>query len=78
MLPYEDQLDSSFNSNEKFLDYVIKNNLEQQSDAKFVSNRELLYLLKHHIFTGNNLEITDVIQRPIDNLLEYHKNNINQ
>ena len=26
----------------------------------------------------NNLEITDVIQRPIDNLLEYHKNNINQ
>ncbi|MCL7754796.1 N-acetylglucosamine kinase [Polaribacter sp. Z022] len=25
----------------------------------------------------NNLEITDVIQRPIDNLLEYHKNNIN-
>ncbi|MGB0891411.1 MAG: N-acetylglucosamine kinase [Flavobacteriaceae bacterium] len=25
----------------------------------------------------NNLVITDVIQRPIDNLLEYHKNNIN-
>lgn len=25
----------------------------------------------------NNLKITDVIQRPIDNLLEYHKNNIN-
>ncbi|WP_298881776.1 N-acetylglucosamine kinase [uncultured Polaribacter sp.] len=25
----------------------------------------------------NNLEITDVIQRPIDNLLEYHKKNIN-
>jgi len=25
----------------------------------------------------NNLTITDVIQRPIDNLLEYHKNNIN-
>ena len=25
----------------------------------------------------NNLNITDVIQRPIDNLLEYHKNNIN-
>lgn len=24
----------------------------------------------------NNLKITDVIQRPIDNLLEYHKNNI--
>jgi hypothetical protein len=23
-----------------------------------------------------NLKITDVIQRPIDNLLEYHKNNI--
>jgi N-acetylglucosamine kinase-like BadF-type ATPase len=25
----------------------------------------------------NNLQITGVIQRPIDNLLEYHKNNIN-
>ncbi|QNM85787.1 N-acetylglucosamine kinase [Polaribacter pectinis] len=25
----------------------------------------------------NNLQITDVIQRPIDNLLEYHKHNIN-
>ena len=25
----------------------------------------------------NNLEITGIIQRPIDNLLEYHKNNIN-
>ncbi|QTD37316.1 N-acetylglucosamine kinase [Polaribacter batillariae] len=25
----------------------------------------------------NNLQITDVIQRPIDNLLEYHRNNIN-
>jgi N-acetylglucosamine kinase-like BadF-type ATPase len=25
----------------------------------------------------NDLEITDVIQRPIDNLLEYHKKNIN-
>ncbi|MEO9570767.1 MAG: N-acetylglucosamine kinase [Polaribacter sp.] len=25
----------------------------------------------------NNLVITEVIQRPIDNLLEYHKNNIN-
>jgi len=25
----------------------------------------------------NNLKITGVIQRPIDNLLEYHKNNIN-
>ncbi|MCG1036544.1 N-acetylglucosamine kinase [Polaribacter sargassicola] len=25
----------------------------------------------------NKLKITDVIQRPIDNLLEYHKNNIN-
>ncbi len=25
----------------------------------------------------NNLKITDVIQRPIDNLLEYHKNNAN-
>ena len=25
----------------------------------------------------NNLVITDVIQRPIDNLLEYHRNNIN-
>ncbi|WP_299666379.1 N-acetylglucosamine kinase [uncultured Polaribacter sp.] len=25
----------------------------------------------------NDLQITDVIQRPIDNLLEYHKNNIN-
>ena len=25
----------------------------------------------------NGLEITDVIQRPIDNLLEYHKQNIN-
>lgn len=25
----------------------------------------------------NNLKVTDVIQRPIDNLLEYHKNNIN-
>lgn len=25
----------------------------------------------------NNLQITDVIQRPIDNLLEYHKKNIN-
>lgn len=25
----------------------------------------------------NNLTVTDVIQRPIDNLLEYHKNNIN-
>ncbi|WP_299061938.1 N-acetylglucosamine kinase [uncultured Polaribacter sp.] len=26
---------------------------------------------------NNDLVITDVIQRPIDNLLEYHKNNIN-
>ena len=26
---------------------------------------------------NNNLKITDVIQRPIDSLLEYHKNNIN-
>ena len=26
----------------------------------------------------NGLKITDVIQRPIDNLLEYHKKNINQ
>jgi hypothetical protein len=25
----------------------------------------------------NGLVITDVIQRPIDNLLEYHKQNIN-
>ena len=25
----------------------------------------------------NNLKITGIIQRPIDNLLEYHKNNIN-
>lgn len=25
----------------------------------------------------NNLKVTDVIQRPIDNLLEYHRNNIN-
>ena len=25
----------------------------------------------------NNLVITDVIQRPIDNLLAYHKDNIN-
>ena len=26
----------------------------------------------------NNLQITDVIQRPIDNLLEYHKNNFKE
>ena len=25
----------------------------------------------------NNLKVTDVIQRPIDNLLKYHINNIN-
>ncbi|MFK8058549.1 MAG: N-acetylglucosamine kinase [Polaribacter sp.] len=30
-----------------------------------------------NIAENNNLKITDVIQRPIDNLLEYHKNNIN-
>jgi len=29
------------------------------------------------IAKNNNLMITDVIQRPIDNLLKYHKNNIN-
>ena len=36
--------------------------------------RDILEKIAHK----NNLEITDVIQRPIDNLLEYHKNNINQ
>ncbi|WP_159950380.1 N-acetylglucosamine kinase [Polaribacter septentrionalilitoris] len=30
-----------------------------------------------NIAENNNLKITDVIQRPIDNLLEYHKKNIN-
>jgi N-acetylglucosamine kinase-like BadF-type ATPase len=29
------------------------------------------------IAENNNLKVTDIIQRPIDNLLEYHKNNIN-
>ncbi|WP_299051340.1 N-acetylglucosamine kinase [uncultured Polaribacter sp.] len=29
------------------------------------------------IAVKNNLKVTDVIQRPIDKLLEYHKNNIN-
>ncbi|MBT3741018.1 MAG: N-acetylglucosamine kinase, partial [Polaribacter sp.] len=28
------------------------------------------------IAENNNLKVTDVVQRPIDKLLEYHKNNI--
>ncbi|AUC85223.1 N-acetylglucosamine kinase [Polaribacter sp. ALD11] len=57
---------------------VLPYNLDSDSSIYFIGSiahyfRDILDKVAHK----NNLKITDVIQRPIDNLLEYHKNNIN-
>ncbi len=64
---------------EKFFKYrILPYNLEKGTPIYFIGSiahyfREIL----DDVAEKNDLKITDVIQRPIDNLLEYHKKNIN-
>lgn len=76
---------------EKYIKRLIKNgfqdffkcrilpyNLNSETPIYFIGSiahyfRDIL----EKVAKKNDLKITDVIQRPIDNLLEYHKNNIN-
>ncbi len=64
---------------QKFFKYrVLPYNVPTETPIYFIGSiahyfRDIL----ENIAAKNNLKITDVIQRPIDNLLEYHKNNIN-
>ncbi|PWG05467.1 N-acetylglucosamine kinase [Polaribacter aquimarinus] len=64
---------------QKFFKYrVLPYNASSDTPIYFIGSiahyfRDIL----EKIAKTNNLKITDVIQRPIDNLLEYHKNNIN-
>ena len=57
---------------------VLPYNVDDTSKIYFIGSiahyfRDIL----EKVAGKNNLTITDVIQRPIDNLLEYHKKNIN-
>ncbi len=64
---------------EEFFKYrVIPYNKDFNTPVYFIGSiayyfREIL----EKVATKNNLSITDIIQRPIDNLLSYHKENIN-
>tara|TARA_B100000787_G_scaffold159892_1_gene138414 strand:+ start:1681 stop:2532 length:852 start_codon:yes stop_codon:yes gene_type:complete len=64
---------------EKFFKYrILPYKLSKETPIYFIGSiahyfREIL----DGVAMKNGLEITGVIQRPIDNLLDYHKNNIN-
>lgn len=64
---------------EKFFKYrILPYELSKETPIYFIGSiafyfREILDDVAHK----NGLEITDVIQRPIDKLIEYHKNHIN-
>jgi N-acetylglucosamine kinase-like BadF-type ATPase len=64
---------------QEFFKYrVLPYNLNSESSIYFIGSiahyfRDILEKVAHK----NNLQITGVIQRPIDNLLAYHKKNIN-
>lgn len=64
---------------QKFFKYrVLPYNLSEGTKIYFIGSiahyfRDIL----ENVAENNKLKITDVIQRPIDSLLEYHKNNIN-
>jgi hypothetical protein len=64
---------------EKFFKYrILPYQLSSETPIYFIGSiahyfREIL----DDVANKNGLVITDVIQRPIDNLLEYHKQNIN-
>ena len=65
---------------EKFFKFrILPYQLSTETPIYFIGSiahyfREIL----DDVADKNGLKITDVIQRPIDNLLEYHKKNINQ
>lgn len=64
---------------QKFFKYrVLPYKLSEETKVYFIGSiahyfRDIL----EKVAENNNLKITDVIQRPIDSLLEYHKKNIN-
>jgi N-acetylglucosamine kinase-like BadF-type ATPase len=65
---------------QKFFKYrVLPYNKTSETPIYFIGSiahyfRDIL----EDVAAKNHLKITDVIQRPIDSLLEYHKNNINK
>ncbi|MDX6747681.1 N-acetylglucosamine kinase [Polaribacter sp. PL03] len=77
--------------NEKYIKRLIKKGFQEFFKYRILpydlNNETPIYFIGSiaHYFRDilekvaakNDLQITDVIQRPIDNLLEYHKNNIN-
>uniref|UniRef100_UPI003F6B3C88 N-acetylglucosamine kinase n=1 Tax=Polaribacter sp. TaxID=1920175 RepID=UPI003F6B3C88 len=64
---------------QEFFKYrILPYNINKKTPIYFIGSiahyfRDIL----ESVATNNNLQITDVIQRPIDSLLAYHKNNIN-
>ncbi|QTE22531.1 N-acetylglucosamine kinase [Polaribacter cellanae] len=64
---------------QEFFKYrILPYNINNETKIYFIGSiahyfRDIL----EKIARKNNLQLTDVIQRPIDNLLEYHRNNIN-
>lgn len=64
---------------QEFFKYrVLPYNINSKTPIYFIGSiahyfRDIL----ESVANNNSLQITDVIQRPIDSLLEYHKNNVN-
>ncbi len=57
-----DRLDTVFNANKALVDYVLENQLLHPNDKRFISNRALLYKLKHTKCDTNYTEITDTLE----------------
>jgi len=57
-----DDFDSVFNANRFFVDYVITNNLINDSDIKYISNRKLLNKFKYTHCDSNCTVISDTLK----------------